>query len=201
MRQAENADHGHPLGFGGTFEEVGGLPVHAGDDGQQQEGVHRNQKGKQAVPFAPYQIVLPGQQDVEAGRHAVIIAAAAVNQGHEFAQGGKGNQEKEDDRADFAEPESGQQDKRHQPPGINAGIQVGDGGVGRAVFASQPLADQRGNEQDGENGGKDVTRLGGKAGGGQGEGDTGRHGRLSEWNRGIITLAVRVCLSRKAVVI
>ena len=50
--------------------------------------------------------------------------------------------------------------KRHQPPSINSGIQVGDGGVGRAVFASQPLADQRGNEQDGENGGKDVTAWG-----------------------------------------
>jgi len=56
---------------------------------QYQKAVNRNKNAEHAVPAVIDEIVLHRQQQVKADHHAVIVAAAAIDEGHEFAQCGK----------------------------------------------------------------------------------------------------------------
>ena len=89
MGQAEDANHRHPLCFGGAFQKVRGLAAEAGNNRQYQKAVNRNKNAEHAVPAVIDEIVLHRQQQVKADHHAVIVAAAAIDEGHEFAQCGK----------------------------------------------------------------------------------------------------------------
>ena len=88
---------------------MGGLTAQAGDNRQHQKPVHGDENAEHAVPAVIDEIILHRQQQVETHHHAVIIATAAIDEGHEFAQGGKRNQEKQRHRPRFAEPKCDQQ--------------------------------------------------------------------------------------------
>ena len=89
MGQTEDANHRHPLRFGGAFQKMRGLAAEAGNNRQYQKAVNRNKNAEHAVPAVIDEIVLHRQQQVKADHHAVIVAAATIDEGHKLAQCGK----------------------------------------------------------------------------------------------------------------
>ena len=96
------------------------------------------------------------QEEEKTPQQGAIVAAPGIGDGEAFAQGLAGDEGKQDDDGGVPGLEGGGQDECHDPPGVDARVEIGDHGVCPPAWpASQDEANEAGEEQDGGNAGKD----------------------------------------------
>src|SRR5439155_3214228 len=105
------------------------------------------------IPLNGDQNVLKRGDNKEDPEQCAMIAEARRSQSDKLPQGEEGSEAEQNDRTDAAGEHGEAEYEDHDPPGLDAGVQVVDGDFCgfTAGTRAQYLSDDRGEEQEGQN--------------------------------------------------
>jgi hypothetical protein len=126
VAHAINADHEGPLDLGGALEEMLAVAGQRAARRHEDERIDRDEDREEPIPLHGDEVVLQRRDDEEGPEQRAVVAGPRGRERDELAQREERHEAEQDHRAQAAGGERDAEDGDHDPPGLHAGVEVGD---------------------------------------------------------------------------